>query len=545
MQRFLKSVLGFSENQKKVTAQKTQDFMPNPIRLRFAPSPTGPLHIGGVRTALFNYLFAKKHGGNFILRIEDTDQKRFVEGAEDYINEALEWLGIVPDEGVKQGGSYGPYKQSERKVMYKKFADQMIASGHAYYAFDTAEDLEAVRKEQEHFKYSAATRMQMNNSLTQPQSVVDQHLASGDYVVRIKIPADEEVIFDDKIRGQVRYSTNELDDKVIYKGSEALPTYHLANVVDDYHMKISHVIRGEEWLPSTPLHVLLYDYLGWSNEMPVFVHLPLLMKPQGKGKLSKRDGAKFNMPVFPLDFQAQGEELIPGFREWGFEPEAVLNFLALLGWNPGTEQELFALEELIAAFDLGRVSKSGARFDFDKAKWFNQQYIMKMSDEEFAQKATPFVQAAQFEEVKDEHYVQTIAPLMKERLEFIKDLPTEGHYFFQTPDYELTKEREWKNLKKKVLKKWSSERKTLFESLLEQYLNLVDFNHQTTEACTKAFMEENELGFGDVLPLLRFALSGTMKGPGVYEMMEALSREHVVDRMKQFFEFCDRSVAEN
>jgi glutamyl-tRNA synthetase len=515
------------------------------VRVRFAPSPTGPLHIGGVRTALFNYLFAKKHKGSFILRIEDTDQKRFVAGAEDYINEALEWLGITPDEGVKQGGDYGPYKQSQRKDLYKKFADQMIASGHAYYAFDTPQQLDAVRAANEHFKYSAATRMQMNNSLTQPQSVVDQHLASGDYVIRIKLPAGQQVSFNDEIRGVVHYNTDDMDDKVLYKGSESLPTYHLANVVDDYHMKISHVIRGEEWLPSTPLHVLLYEYLGWADAMPVFVHLPLLMKPEGKGKLSKRDGAKFNMPVFPLDFQPEEGDFIPGFREWGFEAEAVLNFLALLGWNSGTDQEIFSLEELVEAFDLSRVSKSGARFDFDKAKWFNQQYIIKMSDEDFAKKALPFIQAANFEETCDEHYLSTVAPLMKERLELLKDLPTQGHYFFKVPDYEETRAKEWKNLKKKVVKKWSEERKALFEGLLSDYNNLTDFNAATTEELTKTFMEKNELGFGDVLPVLRFGLSGTMQGPGVYEMMEVLGKEYVIDRMKQFFGFCDSLLIDN
>lgn len=519
--------------------------MANSIRVRFAPSPTGPLHIGGVRTALFNYLFAKKHEGSFILRIEDTDQKRFVAGAEDYINEALEWLGIVPDEGVKQGGDYGPYKQSERKAMYKKFADQMINSGHAYYAFDTSEELDAVRAKNEHFKYAATTRMQMNNSLTQPESVVNQHLASGDYVIRIKLPANQQVTFNDEIRGVVHYSTNDMDDKVLYKGSESLPTYHLANVVDDYHMKISHVIRGEEWLPSTPLHVMLYEYLGWTNEMPIFVHLPLLMKPEGKGKLSKRDGAKFNMPVFPLDFQPAEGDLIPGFREWGFEADAVLNFLALLGWSPGTDQEMFSLEELTDAFELDRVSKSGARFDFDKAKWFNQQYIIKMTDAEFAKAAFPFVKAANFEESCDEAYLQTVAPLMKERLELIKDLPTQGHYFFKVPDYEETRAKEWKNLKKKVIKKWSDERKALFEALLNQYEQLTDFNAAKTEELTKAFMEENELGFGDVLPVLRFGLSGTMRGPGVYEMMEVLAKEYVIDRMKQFFAFCDSLLIDN
>lgn len=516
------------------------------IRVRFAPSPTGPLHIGGVRTALFNYLFAKRHGGSFILRIEDTDRKRYVPNAEDYINEALEWLGITPDEGVKQGGDYGPYRQSDRKQMYQKFALQLVESGHAYYAFDTAAQLDTQRQKDPHFKYSAANRMQMNNSLTQPESVTEQFLKSGQYVIRIKLPEDQKVIFSDIIRGQVVYNTADMDDKVLFKGDQQMPTYHMANVVDDYHMKISHVIRGEEWLPSTPLHVIMYDFLGWADAMPQFAHLPLILKPVGDGKLSKRDGAKFDMPVFPLDYSSPNkpEEKIDGFREWGFEAPAVLNFLALLGWHPSHDQETFSLEELTQAFSFDGVSKSGARFDFDKAKWFNQQYIMAMSNAEIAKQMQSFVKDAGYTQADDLSYLQKVAELLKERVVFIADMPKDGAYFFEHPDLEVLQEKEGKNLKKKVLKKWSVERSQLFSTLAEQMKTLQPFDREANHKQITNFMEQNKLGFGDVLPLFRLALSGSMQGPDVFKMIEILGKEVVLHRLHSFLRFCDKRLDE-
>lgn len=523
--------------------------MQKPVRVRFAPSPTGALHIGGVRTALYNYLFAKQQGGTFILRIEDTDTVRFVEGAEDYINEALEWLGIAPDEGVKQGGDFGPYRQSDRKEIYTEYAHQMVKAGRAYYAFDSAEDLDAIRAQYEAegnvFKYDAATRMELNNSLTQSDSVVQEYLASGDYVVRIKLGANETVSFTDLIREEVSFNTNDLDDKVLFKGSTQMPTYHLANVIDDYLMQISHVIRGEEWLPSTPLHVLLYRYLGWEEAMPTFAHLPLILRPTGGGKLSKRDGAKFNMPVFPLDFVHPNnpEDIAQGFREWGFEPQAVLNFLALLGWHPTTDQEIFTMAELIPLFSFDRVSKSGARFDFDKAKWFNQQYIIHSSDEALAVAMQPLVAAAGYTASKD--YLAKVAAMMKERVGFITEFPTSGYYFFKAPDYDQMLVDEGKDFTKKVLKKWDATRKGLFEQLSAQLSNITDFQAAAVKSCIEAFAQDNALGFGDVLPLLRLGLSGTMRGPDVFEMIVLLGKEEVDARMKQFFAFCDNALITN
>ncbi|EJF53114.1 glutamyl-tRNA synthetase [Saprospira grandis DSM 2844] len=507
--------------------------MSQQVRLRFAPSPTGALHIGGVRTALYNYLFAKKMGGTFILRIEDTDRKRFVAEAESYINEALAWLGLTPDEGVVEGGEYGPYRQSDRKAIYAKYAQQLLDSGYAYYAFDTAEELDAIRKEEPNFKYGAESRMKLRNSLTLGQEEVDQLVASGDYVVRILLPAEEEIVFEDMIRGVVRYNSRDMDDKVLYKGSEQMPTYHLANIVDDYLMKISHVVRGEEWLPSTPLHVMLYRYLGWEESRPAFAHLPLILKPKGNGKLSKRDAAKFEMPVFPLDFEQEGQEKINGFREWGFAPAPVLNFLALLGWHPEGDREMFSLEELVEAFDIEKVSKSGARFDFEKARWFSQQYLMATENKVLAEALQKTLSA----QGKDYSlaYLEAVAGMLKERVHFLSEMPVVGQYFFAAPNYEDTLANEAKNLKKKVLKKWTAERAELFSQLPEL---LRGSDAATIKTAITAFMEANSLGFGDLLPFLRFALSGTMKGPDVFEMAALLGAEENKNRIQAFMAFC-------
>lgn len=521
--------------------------MHQPVRVRFAPSPTGALHIGGVRTALYNYLLARKTGGVFILRIEDTDRTRFVEGAEEYIEKSLEWLGLKPDEGVSAGGGYGPYRQSERKEIYRSFADDLVEKGLAYYSFDTAEELENIRKQYETdgktFKYDASTRLSLNNSLTQPESVTADYLKSGNYVIRIKLAADEIVRFSDIIRGDVSYSTNDMDDKVMLKGQDNMPTYHLANVVDDYHMKITHVIRGEEWLPSTPLHVMLYRYLGWEQQMPVFAHLPLILRPDGKGKLSKRDGAKFGIPVFPLNFvnPNNNDDIALGFREWGFEPEAVINFLALLGWHPENDREIFSLSDLVENFELDRVSKSGARFDFDKARWFNQQYIMASSNAELAEKMKPYVAEAAFGDTVCTEYLEGVASLMKERVEFVKEFVTRGYYFFKNPDYQQMLENEGKDFEKKVLKNWSDERAAAFEQLTEKLQSISVFNHLAIKEVVENFTNEFNLKFGDVLPVLRLALSGTLKGPGVFEMMELLGKDYVNIRINCFIKFCNDS----
>ncbi|MCB0706021.1 MAG: glutamate--tRNA ligase [Saprospiraceae bacterium] len=496
------------------------------IRLRFAPSPTGALHIGGVRTALYNYLLARKHGGTFILRIEDTDQNRYVPGAEQYIVDALKWCGIEPDEGPGYGGTYGPYRQSERKDLYGQYALQLIENGHAYYAFDTPEELDARRLAEKEagnhtFKYDGKIRMKMRNSLSMEKSDVSALLASGaDYTVRLKVPSGETVTVQDQIRGEVSFQSDELDDKVILKG-DGMPTYHLANIVDDHLMEITHVIRGEEWLPSTAHHVLLYRFLGWESSMPEFAHLPLILKPSGNGKLSKRDGAKLGIPVFPLSWESDVvEDSFIGFREFGFDPAAVTNFLAFLGWNPGTEQEIFSLEALSQAFSLDKVSKSGARFDFDKAKWFNQQYIQAASNEKLAEVIQPI--AAERGYVVSNQFMAGVCGLLKERVTFYTDILNDGYYFFES-----VKEYDEKTLSKK----WKPERAPLFETLRSDLNALPDYSAAATEGVVKSFMAANELGFGDVLPILRIALSGTTKGPGVFEMMELLGKEEIDKRI--------------
>lgn len=507
------------------------------LRLRFAPSPTGALHIGGVRTALYNYLLAQQQGGTFILRIEDTDQTRFVPGAEEYIIESLRWFGIELNEGPGIGGDYGPYRQSERKQMYGQYAQQLLDAGHAYYAFDTSEELQeqrsAYESRKEVFKYDGSTRMQMTNSLTLDPEEVKKRIAAGeDYTVRLKIPQGEHIQINDLIRGEVTFKSDELDDKIILK-SDGMPTYHLANIVDDHFMEISHVIRGEEWLPSTGHHIYLYRFLGWEDTKPQFAHLPLILKPTGKGKLGKRDGNKFGIPVFPLSWKGDTpEDSFMGFREFGFDPDAVLNFLAFLGWNPGTEQEVFSREELIKAFSVEKIGKSGARFDFDKAKWFNQQYIIASSNEALAKRIAPMVEAKGYH--ADHDFLVQFCGLMKERVSFYNDFVDMGYYFFEPVKiYD----------QKMVRKKWKSDKKPLYVEMQNDLLALENYSAETVEKCIKTFMERNELGFGAVLPILRLGVSGTMKGPSVFEMMSLLGKEEVNSRLEKAYEAFEEQLA--
>ena len=500
----------------------------SPARVRFAPSPTGPLHIGGVRTALYNYLLARQTGGAFLLRIEDTDQARYVEGAEAYIREALEWCGMTPDEGPAAGGPYGPYRQSERSGLYQTAVQQLVDAGRAYYAFDTSEALDELRQNAESagqtFRYDATTRGNLDNSLKLKPDALRARLASADTrVVRLRVAPGEEVAFADTVRGTVRFATDELDDKVLMK-ADGLPTYHLANVVDDEHMRITHVIRGEEWLPSTAHHVLLYRAFGWEARMPTFAHLPLILKPEGKGKLSKRDGAKFGMPVFPLEwFDEASGETFAGFRESGFLPEALVNFLALLGWNPGTEQEIFSMEELVAAFDLDRIGKSGARFDFDKARWFNQQYIMQLSDEGFAAQAMPVLAKAVLPGARhtDATFVKTLAPLMRERLVTMHELPTEHRYLFVAP----TSYDEAQSAKRAA--QVSTDTYAAVETALRE---ATDWRADAIATDVKAAINGSGGKLGAVLPLYRIALTGGMSGPDVFSLSEVLGRGETLAR---------------
>ncbi len=498
------------------------------IRVRFAPSPTGPLHMGGVRTALYNYLFAKKHGGKFLLRIEDTDQKRYVKGAEQYIMDALRWCGLQWDEGPDTGGPFAPYRQSERKELYLKHAMRLIDSGHAYYAFDTPEELENMRKmlEQERKgnpQYDCHSRMQMNNSLTMSEEEVQKKISAGvPYVIRIKIPEGEEVVVNDLIRGEVRVSSELLDDKVLFK-SDGLPTYHLANIVDDHLMQITHVIRGEEWLPSAPLHVLLYRYLGWENEMPKFAHLPLLLKPDGKGKLSKRDGDRMGFPVFPLEWKdPESGELSMGYRESGYFPEAFINLLAMLGWNPGTEQELFTIDELIQAFSLERVGKAGARFDPEKAKWFNHQYMQLKPLEDLERDFCIVLNNKGIQ--TDPAKVRQIVSLVRERVNFVHELWDQSAFFFSEP-----KEYDPKFAKKK----WKEDTPDLMGKIAAGLQELPTFDHSHIDSFLQNFMEANEVGAGKIMPGLRLALVGAGSGPDVKAIMEILGKEEVVKRIKK------------
>jgi glutamyl-tRNA synthetase len=490
------------------------------VRVRFAPSPTGPLHIGGVRTALYNYLFAKKHGGTFILRIEDTDQGRFVEGAEEYIMESLEWCGIIVDEGIREGGSYGPYRQSDKKADFRKYADMLIEKGDAYYAFDTPEALDALRSETEKagrtFIYNAQIRGSLSNSLSLKEAEWKEKLEKGEpYVIRYKMPDNEDIHFEDLVRGHIVVNTSTLDDKVLFK-SDGMPTYHLAHIVDDHVMKISHVIRGEEWLPSLPLHKLLYRSFGWDS--PLFAHLPLLLKPDGKGKLSKRDGDKMGFPVFPL-FWPYGETA-KGYREDGYYPDAFINMLALLGWNPGTEQEIFTMEELINAFSIERVGKSGSRFDPEKAKWFNHQYLQKKSNNQLAIEFREFLRAHNYQD--DIVRLEKLVSLVKERVSFVKDIWDQTDFFFKAPvsyDPEAVKKR-WKDDSAALLKE--------LRSLLE---NLSDFSPAAIEPIVKTWIEEHGYNTGSIMNAFRLVVVGALRGPHMYDIISWIGKEETLKRI--------------
>ena len=501
------------------------------VRVRFAPSPTGPLHIGGVRTALYNYLFAKKNGGKMILRIEDTDQTRFVEGAEQYIINSLKWCGIEFDESVVAGGEFGPYKQSERKAIYLPYAEQLVKEGFAYYAFDTSEELTAMRERMKAAdvpspQYNAVTRTTMQNSLALSEDEVKKRMDAGEaYVVRIKMPRNEEVKLNDIIRGWVVVNTNYMDDKVIFK-SDGLPTYHLANVVDDYKMKISHVIRGEEWLPSAPLHVLLYKYLGWEDAMPEFAHLPLILKPDGNGKLSKRDGDRLGFPVFPTQWMnPETKEISSGYRESGYIKEAFINMLAFLGWNPGTTQEIFSMEGLIEAFSLERVGKAGAKFDVDKTRWFNQQYLRSKSKEELAQDLQVILKENGIE--AEDNFVATVCEQLKERATFVKDMWEEGRYYFEAPtSYD----------EKTICKKWKEDTPKYVLELKDRLAGLADFSPENIEEAFKKYLEENELGMGKLLPAFRVCLTGLGMGPSLFDIASLLGKEETIKRMETALE---------
>ena len=498
------------------------------VRVRFAPSPTGPLHIGGVRTALYNYLFARKHGGKMILRIEDTDQKRFVKGAEDYLIESLKWCGIEIDESIINGGKFGPYKQSERKEIYKPYAEQLVNDGFAYYAFDNSDDLTVMREKMKAAgvpspQYNAITRNTMQNSLALSQDEVDKKLKSGTpYVIRIKMPRNEEIKINDIIRGWVVVNTNNLDDKVIFK-SDGMPTYHLANVVDDYLMKISHVIRGEEWLPSAPLHVLLYRYLGWEKTMPKFAHLPLILKPDGNGKLSKRDGDRLGFPVFPIQWKnPDTNELSSGYRECGYIAEAFINMLSFLGWNPGTTKEIFSMNELIDAFSLDRVGKAGAKFDFDKTKWFNQQYLRAKSKENLAVDLQVILKENGIN-VKN-NYVETVCHQLKERATFVKDMWDEGQYYFIAPTtYD----------EKTIRKKWNDDTPNFLIEFKERLKIISDFNSENIEIEFKKYLTEKDLGMGKLLPAFRISLTGLAMGPSLFDIASLIGKEETINRIEK------------
>ena len=512
--------------------------MERKVRVRFAPSPTGPLHIGGVRTALYNYLFARQHGGEMVLRIEDTDQTRFVPGAEDYIIEALDWLGIKFDEGVHIGGPYGPYRQSDRKAMYRQYAEQLLRDEWAYYAFDKPEALDAKRKEYEAqkktFQYDCNTRGEMENSLSLPADEVQRRLQSGEqYVVRFKFPSNTEITVHDLIRGDVTMNSNLLDDKVIFK-SDGMPTYHLANIVDDHTMEISHVIRGEEWLPSAPLHVMLYRAFGWEDSMPQFAHLPLLLKPEGNGKLSKRDGDRLGFPVFPLDWHdPKSGELSSGYRERGYFPEAVVNILAMLGWNPGTEQEIFSMDELIQAFSIEHVSKSGAKFNVEKAKWFNHEYMQMQDDESVAKMFEPILEEHGIH--ADHAYVVKVCGMMKERISFISEMWDQTSYFFTAPTaYEPAA----------VKKRWKPGMTTHINKIID-ILNTQPFEY---DALHKAILDEyivgNQLNMGQIMNSFRLAVVGDTKGPDMLTLVMVIGKEETLSRLKRAVEVIGEPAAE-
>lgn len=496
------------------------------VRVRFAPSPTGPLHIGGVRTALYNYLFAKKNNGTFILRIEDTDSERFVEKAEQYIEESLTWLGLTFDEGVSVGGNYGPYKQSERKEIYKKYVDVLLEKGKAYLAFDTKTELDAKRAEIQNFQYDASTRGMMRNSLTLSKDEVDSLINGGEnYVVRFKIEPNEEVKVNDLIRGEVVFNSSVLDDKIIYKSADKLPTYHLANIVDDHLMKITHVIRGEEWLPSAPLHVLLYRAFGWEDTMPQFSHLPLLLKPEGNGKLSKRDGDRLGFPVFPLEWKTTNtetgqEEISSGYRESGYFPEAVINFLSLLGWNPGNDEEILSIEQLIDLFSLERCSKSGAKFDYEKAKWFNHQYLQKKSDAELAELYLPILKEKGIN--AESALLQKVVGLVKERVNFVKELWDQTFFFFEAPTaYD----------EKTVKKRWKEETPQQMAELIDVIKEIDDFSSANQEVVIKQWIGDKEYHLGNIMNAFRLSIVGESKGPHMFDITEIIGKDETIKRL--------------
>ena len=499
------------------------------VRVRFAPSPTGPLHIGGVRTALYNYLFARRHGGDMILRIEDTDSQRFVPGAEDYINEALAWLGIGIDEGVREGGNYGPYKQSERRDIYREHVQMLLDAGKAYYAFDTPEELEAKRKELPNFQYDAHTRTSMRNSLTLPADEVKALIDAGEkYVVRFKIEPDRNVEVNDLIRGKVTINSSILDDKVLYKRADDLPTYHLANIVDDHLMEVTHVIRGEEWLPSAPLHVLLYEAFGWTDTMPQFVHLPLLLKPDGagKGKLSKRDGDKLGFPVFPLEWHDPETGAVSmGYRERGYLPQAVVNFLALLGWNSGEEQEIMSMDELIAKFSFEHCSKSGAKFDYKKGAWFNHEYLLREDDAKLAQLFKPVLEAngVKPEDFGDEFITRTVS-LVKGRVSFVSELWDQGKFFYVAPTAYAEKD---------IKKRWSAEMPAIMEELVAVLEGIADFTSKPSEDIVLAWIAAKGYHLGNVMNAFRLTVVGECKGPHMFDITELIGKEETIARIRR------------
>lgn len=498
--------------------------MSEKVRVRFAPSPTGPLHIGGVRTAIYNYLFAKRNGGDFILRIEDTDSQRFVPGAEDYIIEALTWLGLTFDEGTHIGGNYAPYRQSDRKDIYKKYVDILLEKGAAYIAFDTPQELEEKRSSIQNFQYDASTRGQMRNSLTLDKEEVQKLINEGNqYVVRFKIEPNQDVLVNDLIRGEVKINSSVLDDKVLYKSADNLPTYHLANIVDDHLMKISHVIRGEEWLPSAPLHVLLYKAFDWEETMPKFAHLPLLLKPEGNGKLSKRDGDRLGFPVFPLEWKdPKTGDISSGYRESGYLPEAVVNFLALLGWNPGNDQEIITLPELIKLFSFDRCSKSGAKFDYEKAKWFNHQYIQLKSNKELRELFIPYLEK---EGIKaDESYIETVIGLVKERVSFVKEFWGQSAFFFKAPEsYD----------EKTIKKRWKDETPSQLTELIDVLKGINDFSSHNQEEIVKNWIESKGYNLGGIMNAFRLAVVGEPKGPHMFDITATIGKEETINRLQK------------
>ena len=496
------------------------------VRVRFAPSPTGPLHIGGVRTALYNYLFARQHGGDMILRIEDTDSTRLVPGAEEYINEALQWLGIGIDEGVREGGNYGPYKQSERRDLYRKYTQQLIDAGRAYYAFDTPEELDAKRAEIKNFQYDARTRGMMRNSLSLPAEEVKALMDSGaKWVVRFLIEPYQDVVVHDLLRGDVTINSSILDDKVLYKSADDLPTYHLANIVDDHLMEVSHVIRGEEWLPSAPLHVLLYQAFGWEDTMPAFVHLPLLLKPDGKGKLSKRDGDRLGFPVFPLDWNdPKSGERSSGYREAGYLPQAVINFLALLGWNPGDDREIFSMDELIKEFSIDHCSRKGAKFDFEKGKWFNHEYLMNMADADLAKLFKPVLEqhGVNVADFSDEYITEVVA-LVKSRANFVVDLWDQASFFFERPTSYSEKD---------IRKRWKPETPELMHQLIGLLDNADMEDAEDTEKLVMDWIDNNGLHKGNVMNAFRLTVVGECRGPHMFDITRLLGRDETIARIE-------------